>query len=145
MEGKQKSTSSNITLSLTPLVTGGVILIVLVVGYLIYKLIKNSDANQYLKKQSKEINKGDLTYSVTDYTNYANRLLAAMKGPGTDEETIFAVFNAMNTESDIRQLVAAFGLQKDETLQQWLLGDLSKSDMQKLNNLLKTKGINYTF
>ena len=142
---KDKSVSSNISLSLTPIVTGGVIIAVALVAYLVYKWIKNSDSNTWLRKQRKLIDKDDLSYPETDYQNYANRLYAAMKGPGTDEDTIFAVFNAMKSESDIRQLVGVFGLQKDKTLSQWLLSELSTKDLQKVNNILKVKGINYTF
>ena len=47
----EKSVSSNISLSLTPLVTGGVILAVVIVGVLIYKWVKNSDSNRFLKNQ----------------------------------------------------------------------------------------------
>ena len=122
-----------------------IIIAVALVAYLVYKWIKNSDSNTWLRKQRKLIDKDDLSYPETDYQNYANRLYAAMKGPGTDEDTIFAVFNAMKSESDIRQLVGVFGLQKDKTLSQWLLSELSTKDLQKVNNILKVKGINYTF
>ena len=91
------------------------------------------------------MDKANLTYPATDYTNFANRLLNAMSGWGTDEDEIFSVFNQMYTTSDIRQLVAAFGLQKDKTLQQWLLSELSSKDMNRINAILKAKSINYTF
>lgn len=142
---KEKSVSSNISLSLTPIVTGGVIIAVAIVAYLIYKWIKNSDENAWLRKQSRLIDKDELSYPTTDYQNYANRLYVAMKGLGTDENAIYAVFNAMDNVSDVRQLVAAFGLQKDKTLSQWLLSELSAKDLQKVNSILKAKGINYTF
>jgi len=141
----EKSVSSNISLSLTPLVTGGVIIAVALIAFFIYKWIKNSDSNKWLKNQSKLISKGNLTYDITDYQNYANKLYTAMKGPGTDEATIYLVFNQMSNVDDIRQLVNAFGLQGDKTLQQWLLSDLSKSELARLNNILKAKSINYTF
>lgn len=141
----EKSVSSNISLSLTPIVTGGVIIAVALVAFIIYKWIKNSDSNKWLRNQSKLISKGNLSYELTDYQNFANKLYNAMKGLGTDEDTIFMVFNQMGNIDDIRQLVNSFGLQGDKTLQQWLLSELSKSDLARVNNILKAKSINYSF
>ena len=49
------------------------------------------------------------------------------------------------TEATFIKLIAKFGVQKDENLSQWLRGDLNYSEINKVNNLLKTKGIDYTF
>ena len=139
------ATEKKVSVNLTPIVTGGVVVAVALALYLLYRWNKNRDANKYLKTTNKEIIKSQLSFQDTDYSNMANALLGAMKGLGTDEDTIYSVFNRMETESDVRKLVASFGLQNGKTLQQWLLSELSKTEQAKLNALLETKGINYTF
>ena len=85
------------------------------------------------------------SYLDSQYTAYADVLFTAMDGFGTDEDAIFRVFTAMKNDLDIAKLINAYGLRKDESLAEWLQGDLSSSDMAKLNKILSTKGIKYQF
>lgn len=138
----------NVNLNATPLVfaagaLGVVIVVVIIVS--IVKAIRRSKDNAYFRDNKKAIQKSELTYNEADYTNFANKLYAAMKGVGTDEDAIFSVFQLMQTESDVRQLINTFGTKKGETLQEWLLSDLSMADISKLNGILAYNGINYRF
>lgn len=98
-----------------------------------------------IEEANKNIDTQQLTLTQDQYNTYATRLYKAMKGLGTDEEAIYAVFEAMQTYSDVQQLVKTYGLKDGETLKEWLYGDLSNSEIQHLNEILSSKSINYQF
>ena len=138
----------NVNVNATPLIAAAGVLavvVVIVIVIAIIKAVRRARDNSYFKDNKKAITKADLSYNEADYTVFANKLYAAMKGLGTDEDAIFSVFQLMNTESDVRQLINAFGTKKGETLSQWLLGDLSAADIAKINGILAYNGINYRF
>lgn len=94
---------------------------------------------------NKDITKSNLTITKTQAKTYADQLYTAMKGFGTDEDTIFTVFNRIETNDDLNLILSQFGIRDNETLPQWLIGDLSSSDRRKLNQILAGKGIDYAF
>lgn len=138
----------SVNVNATPLIFAGIVVavaLVIVIVVMIVKAIKRREDNEYFRDNEKAIQRSELSYSDSDYVNLANKLYVAMKGVGTDEDAIFSVFLLMNTESDVRKLVNAFGTKKKETLSEWLLGDLSTNDINKINSILAEKGINYNF
>ena len=96
-------------------------------------------------KANAEIKDGDVTLTPSELSNMADRLHAAMVGFGTDEEAIYAVFRLLRTRSDLMALVKAFGIRKGESLSQWLTGDLSRKEIEKVNAILVNNRINYSF
>ena len=88
------------------------------------------------------------TFTSSQYSQFANKLEQAMIDPGTDESSIFTVFNAMKNDLDILALEQAFGIRSgrwqwtEYDLGTWLRDELGSSDMQRLNALLSQKGIN---
>ena len=92
-----------------------------------------------------EIKDGDVTLTPSELSNMADRLHAAMAGLGTDEEAVYAVFRQLRTRSDLMALVKAFGIRKGESLSQWLTGDLSRKEIEKVNAILVNNRINYSF
>lgn len=85
------------------------------------------------------------TLSNVQYNLLANKLYNAMKGPGTDEDTVFACFNQLRNTADILKLIAVFGTKDGETLDQWVRGDLTSWEINRLNTNLANKGIAYAF
>jgi hypothetical protein len=85
------------------------------------------------------------TYQDSRYRSYADELEYTMSGPGTYEEELFDVFEAMENDVDIIKLEAAFGVRGGSDLRGWLRADLSASEMSQLNTLLSNKGITKTF
>lgn len=85
------------------------------------------------------------TLSGLQFNLLANKLYNAMKGVGTDEDTIFACFNSLNNTADCLKLIAVFGTKDGETLDQWIRGDLSSWEISRLNKNLSNKGIAYQF
>ena len=92
-----------------------------------------------------EIKDTDVTLTPSELSNLADRLYSAMSGPGTDEEAVYAAFRLLRTRSDLMSLIKAFGVRKGETLPQWLTGDLSRREIEKLNAILVSNRINYSF
>lgn len=85
------------------------------------------------------------TLSGVQFNLLANKLYNAMKGVGTDEDTVFACFNQLNNTADVLKLIAVFGTKDGETLDQWIRGDLSSWEISRLNRNLSNKGIAYAF
>ena len=99
-----------------------------------------------------------LSYPVSQYTAYANKLKQAFYGYGTDESAVFDVFGAMKNDLDVATLIKAFGVYSVEAsiwrpfdtrgsgdLATWLTDEMSDSDIQTINQGLAKKGIKYKF
>lgn len=85
------------------------------------------------------------SYTDGQYNQFAQVLYSAMEGIGTDEEAVFRIIGYMKKDIDVAKLIVAYGVKGDETLGAWLQGDLSSSDMNKVNQILTSKGIKYQF
>ncbi len=104
--------------------------------------IKNRELAESLDE---EINQNDISLTQMQFNTYASSLYAAMDGPGTDEDKIYNVFRAMGTRSDVLQLIKTFGVKDGETLTEWMYGDLSSKEIDKINTILANNNINYQF
>lgn len=104
--------------------------------------IKNRELAESLDE---EINQSDISLTQMQLNTYASSLYAAMDGPGTDEDKIYNVFRAMGTRSDVLQLIKTFGVKDGETLTEWMYGDLSSKEIDKINTILANNNINYQF
>ncbi len=140
--------------------------VVLLLVYLSYKFIgkigsdfKNNQESKKHKKQLNEllnantvdvggaISQNAKTYKTAAYNLMADSLLAAMDGPGTKEDTIYAILSRLRTKADWFELVAAFGEKSSSsvfnifstfkgTLPKWLSDELGGDDKVRVNNLL---------
>ena len=106
---------------------------------LINKTALNTELDEYTEETGERP-----TLTNAQFNMLANKLYTAMKGVGTDEDTIFSVFGQMRNTADVLKL-AVFGTKDGETLEQWIRGDLSSWEINKLNRLLDNKGIAYSF
>ena len=107
---------------------------------LINKTALNTELDEYTEETGERP-----TLTNAQFNMLANKLYTAMKGVGTDEDTIFSVFGQMRNTADVLKLIAVFGTKDGETLEQWIRGDLSSWEINKLNRLLDNKGIAYSF
>lgn len=127
-----------------------VIIIVLLVVFwgriksLFEQMINKSALNNELNEYTQETGESPTLSSAT-FNMLANKLYTAMKGVGTDEDTVYDVFGQLRNTADVYKLVAVFGTKDGETLDQWIRGDLSSWEINKLNKLLSNKGIAYSF
>jgi hypothetical protein len=83
------------------------------------------------------------SYSDSQYRVMAEQLYAAMKGWGTNEESIYNVFRQMKSRVDVLKLIDAYGVKDGEDLVTWLNGDLWS--FTKINQILRDNGVDYTF
>lgn len=149
---------------------GKIILIVVacVLAYFIYKFLSKAmapkPANENLiDSGSNEIGalqtSGEVAnYTATQYNGWADNLKEAMNGMGTDEEAITNVFKYMQNKTDVLRLIKAFGIKeytddklfifnvKPLNLQEWISAELDQEEKDEyINNVLKSKNINYIF
>ena len=127
------------------------ILILIVASFGIYKLIRFiiDKISEYNATSGFNVQKENLTFSISEYNSMANQLFNAMDGAGTNEDIIFSVFNKIQTKDDYNQLIKSFGVRSSTSwtssfsgdLLAWLSDELSSSDVKKLNNILSKIGV----
>jgi hypothetical protein len=132
------------------------------VGFVIYKagkglsaafkeFLKGRDFNQELANKSKT---RPATYTATQYKIYADNLFDAFTGPGTDESRVRAVFAAMKSDTDVLELIKAYGTRDGGaywyspkmTLIEQIPYDLTDSEIATyVNAPLTANGVSYKF
>jgi len=91
------------------------------------------------------------SYSDTQYKLGEDTIYSAINNSrwspegGTDEEAIYRVFNSLKNSADLLKLISAFGVRDDESLAAALRDDLDSEEMQKINQILSSKNIAYSF
>jgi type II secretory pathway pseudopilin PulG len=107
------------------------------------------------------------TLPLSQFENLSQTIVEAINGCGTDEDAIFSAFKQLNNEADIRQLITTFGVRYARpcaatdpvSYSIWLVNDqafggplatllrydLSDSDIEYINSIMRGKGINYQF
>jgi len=152
---------------------------VVIVGFIIYTTYSRvrrrsalKEANVISDKAKEELtvlqSKGIRpSYTPSQYESYSIRLAEAMNDCGTNEDSVFDVFNAMKNKADVLSLINAFGVRSYRpcaasqpisytrylfnsdafggTLPTWLEYDLSASDKEKINKILSSKKIDFQF
>ena len=141
------------------------IAVVALVVWLIIRFLKNSgakllnriDNDEYVRAVDRRTgNENGGTYTDAEYTQMADRLYAAMNGPGTDENAVKAVLEMIKNDSDWARLVKAFGLRDSSYnpfdspcgLEQWIVGDFSSGSSamnEYVNQPLRNNGVNKQF
>lgn len=133
-------------------------------GYKIYKKMNPDPEEQEEKQLEKEAAsykdaagntiscKGKLTLNESVYKSLANTLYDAfLYWGGTDEDSIYKVFNQMKTDCDVVQLIAAFGVRrkefefKDYDLPYFMRDELNDTEIRYVNQILSAKKITYRF
>ena len=128
-----------------------VLIIVVVIIIIIRKKKKSQEAidkeanDRILNEMNREIQSTDITLTQTQFNACASKLYVAMKGWGTNEGKIYAVFEEMNTRSDVLQLIKTFSIKDSQNLNEWLHNELNTKEIEHINEILSTKGINYSF
>ena len=139
-----------------------ILLIALIVIYYIGRgagtnAAKASTDNAIKNQFEHDIVKDDLSYSLTTFDEMAQACFNAMVGWSYNYTDIKTVFEKLNTQSDLYQLIKSFGDAPSKinvlglyswdfyksNLTGWLTDQLSDSEKQELMNLLSAKNITY--
>ena len=119
-----------------------------------YFFFKKPDADE---KEESELAQeaaqaGSASYADSQFFAWANVLEEAMFDIGTNEDAIYNIFNALNSNADFIKLKQAFGMREytGGTLPYWFYGDYSleqwisaEGETENVNDILETKNITY--
>ena len=111
------------------------------------KLQAAKNANQV----ANDLNSGNLTYNITQYTIYADKIGEAIGYFYSDTSAVKDVFNRMNNADDVKQLIKAFGTRSyvfysgPKSLPEFLSAGQNNSVITEINQILASKNINMSF
>jgi len=128
-------------------------------GKKIYNTILSSaDKRDLNKEQAEAERQGEkLTYPLSQYNTFADKLEQAMFDIGTNETAVYNVFKALKNNLDFIELKKAFGERKytggvlpywaygSLNLNKWIAEEMSQSEISNINTILNNNGIKYTF
>ena len=83
-------------------------------------------------KVGRDVWEGVDVMSRTEANDFANELYESMDGPGTDEDVMFEVLNNVGSILDFTRISYEYGKKEGETLEEWIDGDFSDADINKL-------------
>jgi len=133
-----------------------ILIIIIVIIYFGVQQIRSLIVKAKRVSEIKELeNAGEVaSYTQSQYAAFADALFAAMDGFGTDEDAIYNIFYKMNNKIDVLKLIDAYGVRNKAVLTWFssstnlndsLKDELSASELSKLNGILQSKGIDYSF
>lgn len=123
-----------------------VIALVIVVVYFVLRKIKSGVKEaQLIAEANSEVDITKTNFTEQQYQTFAAKLYRAMKGAGTDEDAIYAVFSELESRSDLMKVMAAFGVKDGMTLNEWIADDCNQSEIDRINSILAIKGISFSF
>jgi len=131
-------------------------------GYAIYKVTQmlNGDDEQDAKETGevqleieRESKKKPASYADSQYRTFANTIETAGFDTGTDEDAIYSTFRKLKNNTDYLKLLNAWGkpnrkvyewgVGRNMTLPQYIRWEMNDSEVKKVNDILKSKGITY--
>ncbi len=115
-------------------------------GVKIFNNLRDAIRNKDLvDKANAEIKDSDVTLTSAQASTLADKIFSALRGWGTDEEAVYSAFRMLRSRSDLLLLSRTFGVRGGRTLSEWLSSDLSQKELDKVNQILATNGITYSF
>lgn len=124
-----------------------VIAVVVVVWINWGKLKSWVSSKQEAAYYDRQIVKSDITLTDQQAKAVASKMYYAMKGLGTNEENLYAAFQTIGSYSDLLLVMKHFSeLAGDgESLPDWISDDCSSKEIAKINQILASKNINFSF
>lgn len=147
---------TNINIDQKTLIKYGVYLLIaiaiIIVICVVWKKIGKKVTDKVTEKQQEYINQLEIDEEeVSIPTTQMNMLVSKLKtafgnyGWGTDEDQVYAVFELVQTRSELLTLITKFGVYEGHTLPEWMIKELNASEIEHVNSILASNGINYTF
>ncbi len=134
---------------ITPVLTAGIIIVIVVILY--KKFIATSEKEVI---DPDDIKPDQLTHPKSQYLVFADAIQAACQGFGTNEAAIFEIFRQMYTDSDVLELIRAWGTRTygdlsgiayNATLSEVLTYEFNSNEIAQLNAILEEKRITIRF
>lgn len=135
--------------------SGTVIVVAIIIVIAVYwNKIKARIADRRLERSfDEQITASEVTITEQQAKALADKLYSAMDGGGTNEQKIYDVFEQINSYSDLMMVMKAFGTRKgwwnwwgsESGLAEWLNDDCSADEIAKINAILASKNINFSF
>lgn len=125
--------------------------VIIIVIFLLRKKAKADPQKTMIQQARDQVKEVQLTFEKVQYSIFCDKIEGATTDFGTDEDMIYSVFDQMQNDSDVNQLVAAFGTRKywgnfwpaNLTLTETLYQELDESEIQHINSILLKKGIKF--
>ena len=134
-----------------------VIVVIGIIAFVVYKFYKDfkprtQEQKDLEKDQDTFIQQGQKpSFPRSQYKAFADTIQQENLSWDTDEKKIYNIFKQMKNDLDITLLVEAFGNRRpqftfnDVALVPFLNEDLSKSEIEQINNILISKNIKFRF
>ena len=134
-----------------------VIVVIGIIAFVVYKFYKDfkprtKEQKDLEKDQDTFVQQGQKpSFPRSQYKAFADTIQQENLSWDTDEEKIYGIFKQMKNDLDITLLVEAFGNRRpqftlnDVALVPFLNEDLSKSEIEQINNILISKNIKFRF
>lgn len=123
--------------------------------YAVSRIFKKSETFEEKKDERKMESEGlKPSYPESSYKGFADAIYAARSANklfGTDEDAIYAVFKKMRNDLDVAKLITAFGKRRlsfslnSAALGGFLADELNESELNTINNDLRSRNIRYQF
>lgn len=131
-----------------------IVIVVIVLLAVYWNKIKARIADRRLERSfDEQIVASEVTMTQQQASALADKLYSAMDGSGTNEQKIYSVFDQINSYSDLMMVMKAFGERKGfwgwfgskSGLVEWINDDCSNDEIAKINAILASKNINFSF
>lgn len=156
-------------------VVGGLAVIILTINGITRRFRAQKDLKESLKESedaSAELENLQQqgvrpTLSNSEYQSIINGLITAMNGCGTDEDAVYNQMSKLKNDADVKKLISLWGVQyyepcaasqpisytrwmwNDKTfggpISAWFNYDLTTTEINKINDMLQSKGIKHKF
>ena len=126
-----------------------VVIVIVLIYFLIFSSKKKRDLriknDEVIKNANTEIDRSKITITDTQVNSIVSKIHAAMKGWGTNEKAVYSTFELIGSRSDLLQVQKVFGVRNGKTLEEYLYSELSQEGIDKINQILASKNINFIF
>ncbi len=84
------------------------------------------------------------TYSNADYRSMSDDLERALKGDSwnnTNETRVYEIFGMLKNDADFIKLKSAFGIRRNQTLDEMVDDEMWDSEIERINSILSANGV----
>lgn len=126
-----------------------IVVVIVAIVYVIVSRLPKTDA--YSNEAGRNIKNNELSFSNLEFENMSSRLLDAMSGATTDEETIYSILKRLNNISDWNKLIQVFGVRETTSmwsdwsgnLMEWIVDECDDEEQEEVRSILARIGVTF--